>query len=290
MDRPAGITELLLVNYSVCLLLFTRKHLFWTNFNDGAPLLGASGISANIMSEEKVIKHAQNAVHLLKDKSSSIKEKIKGFFEEVFVIIIAVSITLMFHNWNDERHERAIERDFLKGTSEDLKRDAKQIALSIKTFQPTVDYYHNVWKQVNTHKIDAPYVDSLSWNMRNTNYFLFDDSRFEGFKSSGYLRLIENKVLLKHLVTLFSVYMPFEKDADANVFHMRERDYAQYIGIVADTDTAGNVQLSKLLNDKAVRYQISSYVEIFDERKRHKQDLITQLNALAAEIDQELNR
>jgi hypothetical protein len=240
------------------------------------------------MSEEKTIEHTKAALHLMKDKSRSLKEKFIGFIEEIFIIVLAVSITLMFHNWNDERHERAIERDFLKGTAEDLKQGATNLEGSIKSFQPTLDYYNTVWKQINDHKIDVRYVDSLGYNLMNTNYFVFDDSRFEGFKSSGYLRLIENKQLLKHLVNLYSVYMPFERETDVNVFHTREQDFDRYIGVKLNLDTSQNIRISPLLNDPAVRYQIFRYVVIFEERKRHKQDMIKRINALAKEIETEL--
>jgi hypothetical protein len=34
--------------------------------------------------------------------------------------VFAVSITLVLHNWNDERHERRMEREFLAGIKSDL--------------------------------------------------------------------------------------------------------------------------------------------------------------------------
>lgn len=242
------------------------------------------------MSEEKVIKHTEKAIHLLKDKESKVKEKITGFIEEIVVIIIAVSITLAFHNWNDARQERKIEREFLTGLKEDLKQNAAGLEESIKRYQPTIDYYNQVWKQINTNKPDPQYMDSLSGYLRNTSYFVFDDSRFEGFKSSGYLRLIENEKLLQHILILYSVDMPFEKAADINVFHTREQDYSTYIGLKCDVDANGNHIVSKLFNDRAFRYQISRYVEEFDERKRHKQHVVKRTLDLVKEIEDELNK
>ena len=144
-------------------------------------------------------------------------------------------------------------------------------------------------KELKMHKINAAYVDSNADYLMNTNYFIIDDSRFEGFKSSGYLRLIENQELLKHLVILYSSYMPFERDADMNVFRTRERDYNTYIGIKG-TEYSENIGVSKLLNDPAVRYQILRYVFIFDERKRHKLQLAKRLRIMVAEIDEELKK
>ena len=242
------------------------------------------------MSEEKIIEHSHKAVKTLKDQSNSILEKAKDFLEEIFIIVLAVSITLLFHNWNEERHEKAIERAFLIGIKEDLKQSADDIQESIKVFKPTIDYYINVSHQISTNKIDTKYIDSLSWHLMNTNYFIFDDSRFEGFKSSGYLRLIENEVLLKHLVVLYSAYMPFEKEADIDVFQTREKDYNNYVGINLNGDPFGDTHVSKLLNDKAVRYQFFRYANVFKERKAHKLSMIKRIRSLVKEIDIELNK
>ena len=103
------------------------------------------------------------------------------------------------------------------------------------------------------------------------------------------MRLIENKELLKHLLTLYTNIMPFEQDADKNVFRTREQDYNTYIGIKIDIDSSGVRHVSKLLNDPAVRFQIFRYVDYFEERKRHKQELIKQINDVVAEIHKELN-
>ncbi len=242
------------------------------------------------MSEEKTIKHTKQAVSLMHNKSVPLKEKLKGLFEEIIVIIIAVSITLMLHNWNDNRRENEIATNFLTGVKTDLKNGAGILTKSIKRFQPTIDYYNTVLKQIKAGKIDAQYVDTLSWNLRNTSYFVFDDSRFEGFKSSGYLRLIKNEELLKKLVTLYSIELPFEKETDANFFQSRQRDFDNYIGVKAGLDTAGNFMVSKMLNDRAVFYQYFNYAQILEERKKHREYIITKMNILISEIDKELQK
>jgi hypothetical protein len=163
------------------------------------------------------------------------------------------------------------------------------IEKSLKDFQPTIDYYDTVWKQINSNTLNASYIDSLSEYLINTSYFVFDDGRFEGFKSSGYLRLIENQKLLNHLVTLYTVFVPFERDADVNVFRNRETDYSTYIGIKAIIDSNG-VHVANLLKDPAVRYQIYRYRTYLEERKRHKQWLINKMREVASEIGKELNK
>jgi hypothetical protein len=242
------------------------------------------------MSEEKIIQHSQNAVNLLKSKSKSIKEKILGFLEEIIIIIIAVSLTLAFHNWNDRRNEREIARNFLIGIKQDLLNDAQNTQEGIKDYQSTVDYYDTVWRQINTQKVDTAYVDARSDALINTSYFVYDDSRFEGFKSSGYLRLIPNEQLLKHLMQLYSTNLPFERDADNLVFHKRMDDFSQYIGPKARIDSSGKIHVSRLLNDLAVRYQIFYYRLYLSERQKHKAAAVKKMRTVADEIDKELNK
>ncbi len=239
------------------------------------------------MSEEKVAEHAGNVVQIFKNKSLSWKEKIKKFIEEIIVIVLAISLTLVFHNWNDARHEQKIAKDFLKGIQSDLIRGSGDLEKSIQEFQPTLNYYDTVWAQMNSNTLNIPYVDSLSDYLINTSYFVFDDGRFQGFKSSGYLRLIENQELLNHVVTLYTVYIPFERDADVNVFRTRETDYNTYIGVKALIDSNG-VHIGKLLKDPAIRFQIYRYKAYLEERKTHKQWLVKKMREVAIEIGKEL--
>jgi hypothetical protein len=242
------------------------------------------------MSEEKIIQHSQKAVDLLKSRSKSIKDKILGFLEEIVIIIVAVSLTLAFHNWNDHRKEKEIARNFLVGIKQDLLKDIDNLRESVKESQSTVSYYDTVWRQINTHNIDNAYVDQGSLALLNTSYFVFDGSRFEGFKSSGYLRLIGNETLLNDLMQTYSTDLPFQRDADKTVFEKRQDDFNQYIGTKARIDSSGKFHVSALLNDPAVRYQFFFYRLYLHERQNQKVDLVKGLLALVDEIDKELKK
>jgi hypothetical protein len=240
------------------------------------------------MSEEKIIQHTKTAVEIIHSKERNRKHKLKDIALEIIIIVFAVSITLLFHNLNDRWHEKKLVRDFLEGTKEDLKQEAGYIEISLKDFQPTVDYYDTVWQQVTEKRIDARYVDSNSEYLINSRYFSFDNSRFEGFKSSGHLGLIENETLLKHIVYLYTVLMPFEAEADKIVFQQRANGYDTYIGVKAETDAEGRPYISKLLNEPAVKYQVSKYRMYLDERQKSKQKLLVRIHNLIAELDKEL--
>jgi len=242
------------------------------------------------MSEEKIIKHTHKAVHIVEEKGKPWRHKIKELLEEIIIIIVAVSITLAFHNWNDWRTERKIEKDFLMGTSADLKKEAKNLEESTNhDLRNTADYYDEVWKELKTNKINTGYVDSNSYQLQNTEYYLADNGRFEGFKSSGYLRLIENLALLKDLTTLYTIDIPFQVHADEMIYDDRRRYYYDAIGTKAPMDTNGVVHVSKIINDPAVRFQILFYGNYMHERIRQKKALAVEMRKVAGEIDKELN-
>jgi hypothetical protein len=240
------------------------------------------------MSEEKIIQHAQKAVHIVESREKTWRRKIGELIEEIIIIVFAVTITLAFHNWNDWRNERKMEKEFLTGTSADLKAEATDLDEAIKDLTVTANYYDTVWQQVAEKRIDAAYIDSNSYELVNTVYFTFDNGRFEGFKSSGYLRLIENQVLLKHLTSFFTNAIPFQVVADNDVYQERRRDYNTYIGTKAPMDAQKVVHVSQMLHDPAVLHHIVFYGEYMRERIRAKKSLAAQMRRIAAEIDKEL--
>ncbi|TSD65841.1 hypothetical protein FFF34_000115 [Inquilinus sp. KBS0705] len=241
------------------------------------------------MSEEKVIKHAGKAVHIIKNKEKNWLGKAKELAEEIAIIVFAVTITLALHNWNDERHEHKMEKEFLEGIKDDLKRDAENIG-NVDEINKTASYYDEAWKQISSGKVDAAYIDTNSYQLSNTSFLTFDNARFEGFKSSGYLRLIENKTLLQHLTYLYMSYIPFEVNADAMFYNERRQGYNTYIGVKAPMDANQVTQVSKIVNDPAVRYQIAWYGTYLRERIRHKKQLAAKMNKMAAEIEEELKK
>lgn len=131
------------------------------------------------MSEEKIIKHTGDAARVLLKKKVDWRKRIKEFFFEIFIIVIAVSITLWFHNWNDHVHERQMAKNFLKGAREDLKLTADRLEVDIKNFQHTLDYYDTAWRQIKENRVDKRFMDSGSGNLTNMLGFAFDNSYLE---------------------------------------------------------------------------------------------------------------
>jgi len=238
--------------------------------------------------EEKIEQHAKKALRTLTNKKKKWKEKIRDFLWEILIIIVGVSITLWFHNWNDRRQDRELEKNFLIGVRSDLHDITLTLDSGFVQFQPTLDYYDTLWAQMNTHRISAAYLNNHSYNLINTCYFTYDNSRFESFKSSGYLKLIENEKLLEDISKLYGVDLPQQEDDDNLTFDFRRNNFITYIGSKAVIDSSGNTIITDLLNDKGFRYQIFIQRIALQDLKRHKKGLLDAVKKVIPEIDKEL--
>jgi len=238
--------------------------------------------------EEKIREHAKQALEALTDKKKKWKDRLRDFLWEIIIIVVAINLTLWFHNWSDKRHDRELEKNFLIGIRSDLNNIKKELNWSFTTYQPTLDYYDSVWVQINEHRINKAFVDTNSYNLVNTLNFLYDNSRFDNFKSSGYLRLIENDSLSMHITYLYTILLPMQVEADKLVFNERRRDYFTYIGSKAQTDALGRTIVSNLLSDSEVKFLINWQREALDERKSHKLQTIQEIDNVITQIDKEL--
>lgn len=199
------------------------------------------------MSEEKVIQHTKKAIHVVADKEKSWAARIKEFLYEILIIVIAVSITLWMHNWNDSKHEREQEKNFLIGIRNNLKNDTANLNYAIRFLKTPIGYYENVLQQINDNKIDAAYIDTNSSQLINDLYFTSDNGLFESFKSSGNLRLVENQNLLSEITSLYTESYPFLENHEADVFKEREQEFSTYIGSKYGMDSEWNSKFQRML-------------------------------------------
>jgi len=238
--------------------------------------------------EEKIREHALNALQALTDRKKGWREKLKDFFWEMFIIILAVNITLWFHNWSEKRHERELEKNFLIGTKGDLDQVKHDMEINLSSTQPILDYYDSVWVQMNEHRIDKAFIDTHSENLMNTNYFNYNNSRFESFKSSGYLRLIGNDSLSFDITTLYTVLLPAQVSVEQMTFNERRQQYITYIGSKGRMDSSGKIIISDMLNSPDVKFQIKWQFDMLYSRKWQRQSAIQEIDRVIKEIDDEL--
>ncbi|MCL2598193.1 MAG: hypothetical protein FWD66_11220 [Paludibacter sp.] len=237
--------------------------------------------------EEKIREHAKHALQDLFDKSKKWKDRIKDFAWEVFIIIVAVNITLWFHSWSEKRHERELEKNFLIGIRGDLGIiNQKLIGDSIFN-QPIFNYYDSIDTQITNHRIDKAFADANSSNLLSDSYFVYDNSRFENFKSSGYLRLIENDSLALVIAYLYTIAFPNIKDMD-KIVNDNMSDLLTYLYANSRLNSSKSFIVSDLLNTSEGTSRIIVRKSLISNRRDLKEGVKYGVRIIKNRIDDEL--
>ena len=235
--------------------------------------------------EDKMLEHAKEAVHSLTDKKKSWSKKIGGFLWEILIIVIAVNLTIWFHNWNDKRHERQLEKEFLFDIRKNLIADAAKINFVINYHKNgPLTYCDSVLSQINRNKLNVKYIDSNSVQLAVNTWLIFDYGVFQSFNSAGNLRLVENRKLSSDIVSLYSAQLPFIEKLWYDIYLGSLRNFDKYIGNKIGFDG----KLSTIIHQPEVKYQIQRESIMLKSLIGQNEDLNNRINTVIQEIDKEL--
>jgi len=239
--------------------------------------------------EEKIREHAKQALQALTDKTKTWKDRIKDFLWEVFIILVAVNITLLFHNWSEKRQEQAQEKEILINIRESLVQDTSYIRYSINFWtNGPLAYYDSVLFQINRKKIDPQYIDSLFFQLGNNTGIPINYSIYQSFSSGNNLSLFENKKLLNDIIFLYSATYPDIQENIDNLFKMRTDDYDKYIGHKTGLYNNSQTKLSTIICQPDIVYVLQKGEGLIKGVIDKGEEAINQASALIQEIDQEL--
>jgi hypothetical protein len=154
------------------------------------------------MAELEVIKHAKKAYKIVKTENMGFKAKLIDILTEIVIIIFAVSISIWLSNLSERHHDRKEEKEFLSGFKKDLQNE-------ISRMKNSKDFYLNTLKGIG-YFIRASSQTSLNRDSVNRYSSIFFSStdlypqigRYEGLKSSGKFKIIENRELLNNIIEL----------------------------------------------------------------------------------------
>lgn len=150
--------------------------------------------------QEEISKHTKKIYRSMKNQNSAFGEKIKEIFIEIFIIVFAVTFSIWLHDWSEKRHQRKEVKEFLIDIKEDLTNDVRIFEASSKKLQEVSKNYKS-----DNNKNDTTGNDVLELiillRLPNTG-------NYEGFKSSGKIGYIENKILKKEILYYYQQLMP----------------------------------------------------------------------------------
>ncbi|WP_310397827.1 hypothetical protein [Hymenobacter sp.] len=120
---------------------------------------------------------------------------------EIGIIVFAISLSIWLHSWQEHRHDRARERQFLLGLQRDLAEDLREMredSAALAWQKQGLRYFRKL-----TARRPNDSVRYYSATLTATNYFTPNDTRFQGLKSSGGLGIVENEELLQQLLNYY---------------------------------------------------------------------------------------
>jgi len=154
------------------------------------------------MSEHEIIKHSKKAYSILKSSEMGIKNKIIDILTEVIIIVFAVSVSIWLSNWSETRHEKQEEKEFLIGYKKDLQSLINNMTSSNEFYMNTlqgIKYFLSAGRGGALNNDSISKYSGVFFSSTDLDPHI---SRYEGLKSSGKFKIIENKELLNNIIDL----------------------------------------------------------------------------------------
>jgi len=155
------------------------------------------------MAEDEIRKHGKKIYETWTARELSFWHKVKDFILEIVIIVFAVTISIWFHNRSEHSHQQEDVKTFLLGLQKDLTSDINEMNDDKHSYQ----MQKAAFSYINNTKLgEILSPDSLrhysGW-IYNTTALDPNNGRFEGFKSSGKIGLIENDSLQNDIMDLY---------------------------------------------------------------------------------------
>jgi hypothetical protein len=161
------------------------------------------------MSEHEISKHTKAIYKEWKNPHHSWKHKLVEILTEIFIIVFAITLSLLVERWREHAHERTIEKQFLIGLKKDLQADLAQEEEDSATYivlKTAWTYFQKVGADSAVYNEDT--FKKYQWTLLNNTTFLPNNSRFEALKSSGEIDVIENDSLQNLILDLYQNRIP----------------------------------------------------------------------------------
>ena len=151
-------------------------------------------------------------------------------FGEIVLVVIGILIALSINNWNESQKESALQKVYLKGIAQDLKKDVEQANAIIEDYLVPL----NIINGLEPHfKLDAALrlenIDTTSLSFTKLflrpNSFRSTKGTYSSLIADGKSNLIKNKILFQKVqsiydeqqIRVFSIYDDF-KDRENRMF------------------------------------------------------------------------
>lgn len=230
--------------------------------------------------QEEIIKHTKKAFRSMRDPQHSLSDKIKEILIEIFIIVFAVTLSIWLHGRSEHKHQQHEVKVFLTDIIEDLKADTASMHYSKTTL---IKDFANLRFIANLTRLQIDSIDKAKGSLGfNTNLATtkFSNGNYEGFKSSGKIGNIENKILKKLILKYYQELTPSVVEVE-RLSHNQFSKIVDFIGDSADKDWKSNFSNPKF------KHMLNIYIDYTKGNVDMYQETIEAAEAILAEIKKE---
>lgn len=192
------------------------------------------------MAEDEIIKHTKKAISIFSNPEHHWIKKVKEILVEILIIIFAVSASIWLHNWSEERHDHKEEREFLLGLQKDLQFDIDNMGRSKEYYMRSLNGISYFLQVGNQRQINADSIKYYSGIFFGSTDLDPHKARYEGLKSSGKFKIIENRNLLNSIIDFHETYV--QRIQVLNEKYQAHNEKVETLIVqIAKMDAAGNV-------------------------------------------------
>jgi len=230
--------------------------------------------------QEEVAKHTKKIYETVTKPGKTIVEKLKEIAVEIFIIVFAVSLSIWLHSWSDQRHEQKEAREFLSGLKGDLSKDMLLLEENKKIAIRLDSNFRGLSRLIESHAVDTVMDRTIS------RYLYFDlvithaaVGRYEGFKSSGRMGLIENDSLKQQILEYYEQTIPDLNSGENYVNTVQSRI------LDSEIDKGDKTALKDFVKSFKIRGLLELGAKNIEERIREYDSMIKQAQKIIGLID-----
>lgn len=126
---------------------------------------------------------------------------------EIVLVVIGILIALQVNNWNEDKKIEVLEKQFLQGLINDLKRDSIFLSDKIRAYNITIknnsDYLIEAYEVQNTYEEYVEVVSLINWDSENLT---IQNATYTELSNLGRLNIFQNIELKTNIISHYRNY------------------------------------------------------------------------------------
>jgi len=154
-------------------------------------------------------------------------KKITKYIRETSIVVIGVAITLSVSYWVTNRNEKRDTSLFLTAIKLELEENVRVLDITNQGVIQHAFKYSNYLMTHDKKSLNADSIKSYMSIIGNMTSIMFKTNAFDMFKSSGNMRLVDNRELLLSIWDTYSFLSVVQRIFDSNS-EMKTEEFKKY--------------------------------------------------------------